>query len=88
MSPRNPWGLLTRFLLVDRVRRANPSSGASNKSDSAGSVSLSSLATLITRQGDERREELTFLARLMAYGFTRPTEPSNPAQRQALLNAS
>ncbi|KAG2771486.1 hypothetical protein PC116_g14362 [Phytophthora cactorum] len=63
-------------------------SGASNKSDSAGSVSLSSLATLIARQGDGRREELTFLGCLMAYGFTRPIEPSTPAQWQALLNAS
>ncbi|KAG3235704.1 hypothetical protein PI124_g19269 [Phytophthora idaei] len=67
---------------------SDTTSGASNTSKWTGPVSLSSLATLIARQGDERREELTFLARLMAYGFTRPTEPSNPAQRRALLNAS
>ncbi|KAG3189085.1 hypothetical protein C6341_g2414 [Phytophthora cactorum] len=37
-----------------------------NKSDLAGSVSLSSLTALIARQGNGHREELTFLARLMA----------------------
>ncbi|KAG2908941.1 hypothetical protein PC115_g13452 [Phytophthora cactorum] len=78
-------------MVVDLTIPSSPgdtTSGASTKSDSAGPVSLSSLTTLIARQGDERREELTFLARLMAYGFTRPTESSNPAQRHALLNAS
>ncbi|KAG3129150.1 hypothetical protein PI126_g21092 [Phytophthora idaei] len=78
-------------MVVDLTIPSSPgdtTSGASTKADSAGPVSLSSLATLIARQGDERREELMFLACLMAYGFTRPTESSNPTQRQALLNAS
>ncbi|KAG4225013.1 hypothetical protein PC116_g26544 [Phytophthora cactorum] len=79
----------TRTLLPGRPSSpGDTTSGASNKLDSAGSVSLSSLVALIARQGDERQEDHTFLARLMAYGLTRPNKPSNPTQRQALLNAS
>ncbi|KAI9994082.1 hypothetical protein PInf_016646 [Phytophthora infestans] len=78
-----------------RVRHPSPlslpgdtTSGANSQSSSAALVSLDSLMTMVTEQGYERREELTFLARLMAYELTRSVEPSDPVQRRAILQAS
>ncbi|EGZ29319.1 hypothetical protein PHYSODRAFT_322855 [Phytophthora sojae] len=70
--------------------RGDTTSGAADlgRSDSAGPVSLDSLAALIHAQSEQRRIENADLARLLSFVITRPAPAADREVRRAALEAT
>ncbi|POM78379.1 LOW QUALITY PROTEIN: Hypothetical protein PHPALM_4096 [Phytophthora palmivora] len=62
-------------------------SDATIKSSSADQVTSDPVSTLVVEQGNRHHEEHIQLARLIAFAVTQPPEPSDSAQRHAILHA-
>ncbi|POM70338.1 Hypothetical protein PHPALM_13237, partial [Phytophthora palmivora] len=62
-------------------------SDATIKSSSVGVATSDPVSTLVMEQGDRHHNEHIQLARLITFAVTQPPEPSDSAQRDAILHA-